>query len=153
MDTHRPEVRKKNMRAVKSKNTKPEIIIRKALHGRGFRYKLHDKSLPGKPDLVFPKYRAVIEIYGCFWHGHNCKKFSWPNTNEEFWKEKISNNRSRDSKNIHRLMQSGWRVLIIWECSINDRNRLLKPDLINLISDWLVHGYSSSEINGTTKLG
>jgi DNA mismatch endonuclease, patch repair protein len=105
------------MRAIRSKNTRPEIFVRKALHAAGFRYRLHSKNLPGKPDIVLPKYRIVIFVQGCFWHGHDCKYFKVPKTRAEFWGNKITENKSRDKINIDKLTESGWQVLLVWECA------------------------------------
>lgn len=108
------------MRAVKGADTKPEIALRKALFAKGFRYRLNVKGLPGKPDLVFPKYRAVIFVHGCFWHGHDCARGSrTPKTNRAYWTAKIARNRARDKENTKRLKALGWRVRVIWECRIN----------------------------------
>ena len=101
---------------VKGKNTKPELIVRKFLWNEGYRYRLHYKNLPGKPDIVFPGRRKVIFIHGCFWHRHDCKFFSWPRSNEDFWKKKILANVERDRKNKKILVKDGWVVMTIWEC-------------------------------------
>lgn len=107
------------MRAVKSKNTKPEMIVRKALHALGYRYRLNVKTLPGSPDLVFPKYRAVIFVHGCFWHGHACKRGArLPKTNQDYWRKKIARNMARDAKNSEALRALGWRVITLWECEL-----------------------------------
>ncbi|MDW7662651.1 MAG: very short patch repair endonuclease [Bacillota bacterium] len=115
------EARSRNMSAIKSKNTKPEIIIRKALHAAGFRYRLHQKDLPGKPDLYLPKYKTVIFVHGCFWHQHEgCKDAVTPKTNTEFWKKKLNGNVYRDKENIIELEKMGLKVIIVWECTINE---------------------------------
>lgn len=106
------------MAGIKGKNTKPEMLVRRGLHAMGFRYRLHDKQLPGKPDIVLPKYRAVIFVHGCFWHGHDCPAFKWPKTREAFWREKILSNRERDEGQIIELASRGWRVFTIWECEV-----------------------------------
>lgn len=136
------------MSGIKGKNTKPELLIRKALHRRGFRYKLHDNTLPGKPDLVFPRYRAVIMVNGCFWHGHGCNLFKWPSTRPDFWREKIRGNVEKDSKNLDALRISGWRVLTIWECALKGRTRLPLDEVIDLASEWLGSGNADMEIMG-----
>ncbi|WP_312050155.1 very short patch repair endonuclease [Acinetobacter courvalinii] len=116
-------VRSRIMSSIKSKNTKPELIVRQHLHALGFRYILHDKRLPGKPDLVLPRYKVIIQVQGCFWHGHeSCYLFKWPKSRSEFWKEKINRNIARDQLNLERLLNLGWRVLIWWECNIRDNN-------------------------------
>jgi DNA mismatch endonuclease (patch repair protein) len=109
--------RSRMMAGIKGKNTKPELLLRKALHRRGFRYTLHSKSLPGRPDIVFPSRKAVIFVHGCFWHGHDCRFFKWPSTRVEFWREKIEHNMHRDERNIQALLGAGWRVATIYECS------------------------------------
>ncbi len=107
------------MSRIKSSNTSPELIVRKFLHKNGFRYKVNENRLPGKPDIVLVKYRTVIFVNGCFWHGHeDCRYFSMPKTRTEFWEEKIEYNRSRDARNILRLESMGWKVLIVWQCQL-----------------------------------
>lgn len=124
-DVHSPSVRSYNMSRIKGRNTKPEMLVRKFLFSKGFRYRLHVKSLPGKPDIVLPKYKTVIFIHGCFWHGHeNCKKFVIPKTRTEFWLEKIKTNISNDMNNAKKLRNYGWKVLIVWECMLDDNNTL-----------------------------
>jgi len=133
-DVHEPETRSYNMSQISGKDTKPEMIVRKFLHSNGFRYGLHRKDLPGKPDLVLPKYNSVIFVHGCFWHAHeDCKYFILPQTNTEFWKEKLYGNKERDERHIQELEELGWNVIVVWECE-------LKPDkkektLIRLIED------------------
>lgn len=119
MDNRSREARSKNMSNIPSKNTKPEDTVRKYLFREGFRYRKNVSSLPGKPDIVLPKYRAVVFVNGCFWHGHEgCKWFVRPKTNTEFWDAKFRYNIERDHKNYNKLEEMGWRVLIIWECEI-----------------------------------
>lgn len=119
-DVHTKEQRSYNMSRIKSKNTKPEMLVRKFLHANGFRYKLHDKSLPGKPDIVLPKYKTVIFVHGCFWHGHkNCKYFVVPKTRTEWWLNKINGNIANDAKAAKALRKKGWKVIYIWECNLN----------------------------------
>ena len=118
-DVHDPKVRSYNMSQIKGKDTKPEMLVRNFLHSHGFRYKLHDKKLLGKPDIVLPKYKTVIEVQGCYWHGHHgCKYFKLTKSNTDFWKEKIGRNIERDTINHKKLKQNGWAVLIIWECEL-----------------------------------
>ena len=114
------------MSKIGGKNTKPEILVRKFLFSKGFRYRINVKTLPGKPDIVLPKYKTVIFINGCFWHGHNCKKGKLPSSNIDFWKEKISNNKSRDDKNSDLLVKLGWKVIIIWQCEISKIDNRIK---------------------------
>lgn len=118
-DVHTPEQRSYNMSRIHSKNTKPEELVRKFLFSQGFRYRKNDAKLPGKPDIVLPKYKAVIFVNGCFWHGHEgCRYFVWPKNNAEFWKEKITGNIQRDKHNHQLLANQGWRVIEIWECQL-----------------------------------
>ncbi len=118
-DVHTPEQRSYNMSRIHRKNTKPEELVRKFLFSQGFRYRKNDAKLPGKPDIVLPKYKAVIFVNGCFWHGHEgCRYFVWPKNNAEFWKEKITGNIQRDKHNHQLLANQGWRVIEIWECQL-----------------------------------
>lgn len=118
-DVHTPEQRSYNISRIHSKNTKPEELVRKFLFSQGFRYRKNDAKLPGKPDIVLPKYKAVIFVNGCFWHGHEgCRYFVWPKNNAEFWKEKITGNIQRDKHNHQLLANQGWRVIEIWECQL-----------------------------------
>lgn len=113
--------RSRMMAGIKGKNTRPEMVVRRALHKAGFRFRLHVKDLPGKPDIVLPKHRAVIFVHGCFWHGHGCRNFKWPKTREAWWREKIGKNVERDRLKIEELWNAGWKVETIWECDIRVR--------------------------------
>ena len=116
------EQRSRNMSAIKSKNTKPEIKVRKVLHSMGYRFRLHSKNLPGSPDIVLPKYKTVIFVHGCFWHRHqNCKYASTPKTRQEFWNKKFNENINRDKINQENLSSKGWKIIIIWECEIKNK--------------------------------
>lgn len=137
IDTVDKATRSRNMAAIKSRNTTPELLIRSILHKKGFRFRLHDKKLPGKPDIVFPKYNAVIFINGCFWHGHsNCKFFRLPGTRTEYWKNKINKNQYNDAKSIELLLANNWRVCIIWECKIRASKKNL-TQLTEILSNFL----------------
>lgn len=131
VDVLTPEQRRLNMSRVKGRNTRPEMLLRRGLHARGFRFRLHSKELPGRPDLVFPKHRACVFVHGCFWHGHTCALSKMPSTRKEFWENKISGNRARDQKVAQALFDSGWKVLIVWECATRGRHRLNEDELIN----------------------
>jgi DNA mismatch endonuclease (patch repair protein) len=111
------------MAAIKGSHTKPELMVRKALHAAGLRYRLHVKNLPGKPDLVFPRRKAVVFVHGCFWHRHDCHLFKWPANRRDFWREKIGKNVINDEKAVRTLQQAGWRVATIWECALKGRTR------------------------------
>ena len=115
-DNHSPDVRSYNMSRIRSKNTAPEELVRKYLFSKGFRYRKNDRKLPGKPDIVLPKYKTVIFVNGCFWHLHNCEKFKWPKSNQEYWVPKLENNARRDHDNYNILRELGWNVIIVWEC-------------------------------------
>ncbi len=128
------EQRSRNMSAIKSKNTKPEITVRKLLHSMGYRFRLHKKDLPGSPDIVLPKYKTVIFVHGCFWHRHqNCKYASNPKTRKEFWEAKFRENINRDKKHQENLSSMGWKIIIVWECEIKDKyfdlHKLLKDEI------------------------
>lgn len=125
------------MRGIRSGNTKPEIFIRKGLHREGFRYRLHDPKVTGHPDLVFPKYHAVLFIHGCFWHGHDCSLFRYPETRKEFWEEKIRRNRKRDADVQKILTDAGWRIGLVWECAMRGWRKMETADLIETLTDWL----------------
>lgn len=117
-DNHSKEVRRMNMSHIRSTNSKPEEIVRKYLFSRGLRYRKNVRLLPGCPDIVIGKYKTVIFVNGCFWHHHDCGRFVWPASNEEYWHKKINRNAERDTHNYQLLEQLGWRVLIIWECQL-----------------------------------
>ncbi|MBK9216752.1 MAG: DNA mismatch endonuclease Vsr [Chloracidobacterium sp.] len=119
------EQRRKNMTLIRSRDTKPEMLVRSLLHSRGYRFRLHHPNMPGKPDIVLPRYRKIILVNGCFWHGHNCKRGRVsPKTNASYWSEKIARNRTRDRANRIRYTEHGWQTMIVWECQIKDIERL-----------------------------
>ncbi|WP_370234448.1 very short patch repair endonuclease [Brevundimonas sp.] len=143
-----PATRSRMMAGIRGKNTKPELLIRKALHARGFRYRIHCKDLPGNPDLCFPKYRAVIFVHGCFWHGHGCHLFKWPNTRPEFWREKIGRNREVDARAVAELEAAGWRVATVWECALKGTGRLPLDEVIKKLRAWLENAPREIVISG-----
>lgn len=145
--------RSRMMSGIRSKDTYAETFIRKGLHAQGFRYRLHVKGLPGSPDIVLPKYGALISIMGCFWHGHDCRYFKVPATRTDFWLKKIEENRARDARNLASLQAQGWRTLVVWECAIRAGGKV-KPslDVIALISEWLRSGAIRAELNETGML-
>ena len=136
MDIWDRQQRSKMMSKIRSKNTKPEIALRKALFAKGFRYRINDKKLPGKPDIVLPKYNVVIFMHGCFWHEHeNCKRAHLPKSNIDYWENKIRTNKERDVRNRELLSALGWKIIIVWECEINTVEKL--KNIINKIADSL----------------
>jgi DNA mismatch endonuclease (patch repair protein) len=120
-----PQERSRNMSRVKGRDTKPELLVRSIVHRLGYRFRLHGKRLPGSPDVVLPRHRKVIFVHGCFWHGHaGCRRAARPSTNREFWDRKIDGNIARDASNLEALRQAGWKVLVIWQCAMKDREHL-----------------------------
>jgi DNA mismatch endonuclease (patch repair protein) len=142
------EQRRRNMSAIRGRDTKPEMIVRRALHAAGLRYRLHG-DLPGKPDLVFPGRRAVIFVHGCFWHGHDCPMFKLPATRQDFWREKIERNQARDAENEATLQRLDWRVMTIWECALTGRARLGSEAQVKGVRMWLEGGESRCSLSGT----
>jgi DNA mismatch endonuclease (patch repair protein) len=127
MDVHNKATRSFNMSQIRSKNTKPELLVRRFLFANGYRYRLHDKKLPGKPDIVLPKYKTVIFVHGCFWHGHKgCKYAKPPKTRKEFWTKKIAGNVKHDIQNKKLLRKSNWKVLTVWQCSLKKKETLIR---------------------------
>jgi len=141
--------RSEMMAGIRGKDTKPELVIRRGLHALGYRYRLHRRDLPGNPDIVLPKYDAVILVHGCFWHGHDCHLFRWPKTREEFWREKIAGNVARDEAAERELLDRGWRVLRIWECAVKGKTRLNSEAVLNCVDAWMKSGVAQAEISGT----
>jgi len=151
-DVVSPEVRSRMMSGIRGKNTKPEIILRKGLHKAGFRFRLHT-ALPGRPDMVFAKRKAVIFVHGCFWHGHGCHLFRWPQSRREFWRTKITGNVTRDRKNIEMLAAQGWRVGTVWECALKGKNRCEPTRVVKHCAAWLKSSRTSFELAGADEKG
>lgn len=143
------ELRHKNMSHIRSKDTKPEEKVRKYLFSKGFRYRKNVKNLPGCPDIVLRKYHTVILVNGCFWHKHDCDKFVWPKSNEEYWKKKISKNAERDINIINQLEKAGWRVQIVWECQLN--SNFFDRTMNNLMSEILLTYEDNQSQSNTVK--
>ncbi len=143
-----PEQRSRIMASIRYKDTKPELTIRSALHRNGIRFRLHHKDLPGRPDLVFPRYRAVLFVNGCFWHGHECHLFKWPKTKKKFWVDKIERNRIRDQKHNFDLFQEGWRVAILWQCALKGKTRLEISEIVEIFMNWLISDSNKVVIKG-----
>ena len=142
-DVLTPEQRQLVMSRIRGKDTKPEMLIRYGLHQRGLRYRLHGADLPGKPDMMFPKYRTVVFVHGCFWHGHGCSLFRWPKARAEFWKTKISSNIERDRKVRVALKMAEWRVIVIWECALRGKYRRALSDVLSDTEAFIRHGCES----------
>ena len=139
--------RSRMMSGIRGKDTEPEIIVRKFLHAQGFRFRLHRKDLPGRPDIVLPKYRVAILVQGCFWHGHeDCRLFRLPKSRTEFWKEKIEANRARDKKNLTLLGELGWRTLQIWECAMKGPAKENSELISHRLADFIVGDSGNCEI-------
>lgn len=138
VDVHNKQTRSRNMAAIRNKDTKPELWLRKRLHASGFRYRLNVKDLPGKPDIVLPKYRTAIFVHGCFWHMHDCSLFKLPGTRAEWWYDKLSGNKTRDTGNQDKLASQDWRILILWECAIKGREKIDETDLLEAVISWLI---------------
>lgn len=139
VDVVDPATRSRMMSGIRAKNTRPELFIRKGLHALGFRFRLHRKDIPGKPDIVLPKYRALVVIHGCFWHRHDCRYFKLPATNAEFWHRKIDQNRLRDNHNLKLQLNDGWRCLVVWECAVRASRRAPEQlDVVGLAAQWLI---------------
>lgn len=136
------------MAGIRAKNTKPELLVRRGLHRHGFRFRLHDKNLSGKPDMVLRRWGAVIFTNGCFWHGHDCDLFRWPRTSVEFWTAKIQGNKARDVRNQSALVADGWRVLVIWECAMKGKARIGIDETVAKAAEWLRSDSSVDEIRG-----
>lgn len=144
-----PEVRSRMMAGIRGTNTRPELLVRTGLHRLGFRYRLHDRSLPGKPDLVFPKWDAVLFVHGCFWHGHDCHLFKWPSSRPDFWHAKINRNRAVDQRSETALGELGWRCGIVWECALKGRFRRSQDTVIRACARWLRSRKPQFEIRGS----
>lgn len=139
-----PEVRSRMMSRIRGRNTRPEVALRKALHRKGFRFRLHAKELPGSPDIVLPKWKTVLFVHGCYWHRHpKCRKATTPSSNIEFWTEKFRQNVERDARNTHDLHEAGWRVGVIWECAIG---REPPPDLVEYLLEFITKGEPSQMV-------
>jgi DNA mismatch endonuclease, patch repair protein len=150
MDVLTIEQRQLNMSRIRGKDTKPEMLLRRGLHGVGLRFRLHEAKLPGKPDMVFPKYHAVILIHGCFWHGHDCPLFKMPATRPAFWAKKISGNRERDLRTAKALQLAGWRLLTVWECSLKGPARRPLAEVVDSCAAFIKGEVQHAELAGTS---
>lgn len=142
-DVLNPEQRRLVMSRIRGKDTKPEMMLRRGLHRRGLRYRLHVTDMPGNPDMVFPRHRAVVFAHGCFWHGHGCSLFKWPETRAAFWRKKINRNIERDRNALVALSADGWRILVIWECALRGRHRRAIHYVLNSAEDFIRQSHES----------
>lgn len=149
MDIVSAKTRSRMMSSIRTRDTKPEILFRKGLHRRGYRYRLQSKHVPGKPDFVLPKYRVAAFVHGCFWHRHECHLFKWPATRPEFWRTKLNRNHDRDTEVAQQIEQAGWRRLIVWECALRGPQRIGLDCALNLVDQWISSSARSFEIRGT----
>jgi len=148
MDVLTPEQRRYNMSRIRGRDTKPELLLRHGLHAEGFRFRLHAPDLPGRPDLVFPRYRAIILVHGCFWHGHDCSLFKLPRTRADFWLGKITTNRERDQRAAAGLAEAGWRILTVWECCLKGPARLPLDDVIGRCAAFIRGSERTTDLRG-----
>ena len=148
MDTVDKATRSRIMASVGQKDTGPEISLRSALHKRGLRYRLHVRNLPGSPDLVFPRFLAVIFVHGCYWHSHGCYRSTVPKTRRKFWSKKFKENKERDERKIDQLLEDGWRVLIVWECSLRGKTTPPSSAVAETVETWLDSSETIGEITG-----
>ena len=140
--------RSRMMSGIRGKNTKPELLIRKALHAEGLRFRLHRKDLPGRPDIVLPRYRAVVFVHGCFWHRHDCKLFRLPSSNTAFWDAKLQQNQLVDESTVAKLLAEGWRVAIVWECAIRGNGQEAPLLVGQNLARWLRENGSRLDLRG-----
>ena len=145
VDVVNTATRSRMMAGIKGKNTQPERLVRSLLHRQGFRFRLNVRELPGKPDIVLPRYHAVIFVNGCFWHGYDCARFKWPKTRTDYWRHKIEGNRANDQKVTQALLATGWRVGTVWECSLRGANKNI-DEVIKKVGEWLRTDQSFFEI-------
>lgn len=148
VDVVSPEVRSRMMSRIRPRDTKTEVVIRKGLHRLGFRYRVNDPRIKGKPDMHLPKWNALVFVHGCFWHGHDCHMFRLPKTRTEFWNAKINKNRERDKLIEASLLSDGWRVALVWECALKGKHRLGEQQVLDALAEWLVSDLSERELRG-----
>ena len=153
MDTVDKETRSRIMSSVGQKDTGPETSLRYALHKAGLRYCLHDRTLPGSPDLVFPRFKAVVFVHGCYWHSHGCYKSTVPKSRREFWEDKFSANRERDKCNVAFLRERGWRVLTVWECILKGKTSVPVDNTAEAVKSWLDSSETLGELPGPSFAG
>jgi DNA mismatch endonuclease, patch repair protein len=143
MDVLTPAQRQLNMSRIRSRDTQPELLIRRGLHAHGFRFRLHKRQLPGRPDLVLARYRTVVFVNGCFWHSHGCHISRMPETRREYWQPKLDRTMQRDRDAIRALQSAGWRIVLVWECALRGRTRLAAGDAVTQVADFIRAGTGS----------
>ena len=148
MDIVSPAVRSRMMAGIRTRDTKPEVTFRKGLHSRGYRYRLHPQTMPGKPDFVLPRFRVAVYVHGCFWHFHDCSLFKMPSTRRDFWSAKLSRNKARDAVVAAEIMEAKWRRLTVWECALRGRGNLGLEASLDLAEEWLKSESGQLEIRG-----
>lgn len=148
MDVLTPEQRRHNMSRIRGKDTKPEMVLRRGLHAAGLRFRLHAGKLPGRPDMVFPRYNAAVLVHGCFWHSHDCPMCKLPATRPEFWKAKLEGNKARDLRNAAALRAEGWRLLTVWECSLRGPARLPLDAVLHQCEEFIRGCGEMAELTG-----
>jgi DNA mismatch endonuclease (patch repair protein) len=148
MDVVDPSTRSRMMSGIRGRDTKIEVAIRKALHARGLRYRTDVRSLPGRPDIVLPRWRAAILVHGCFWHAHNCGLYRVPATRRKFWREKLEGNAARDRRNLDALLAAGWRVAVVWECALRYRPHVEIEQVADKVAKWIRSRKTEAEIQG-----
>ena len=146
MDIVSSKTRSRMMSGIRNRNTAPELLLRKRLHGKGYRYRLHSRYLPGRPDLVLERFKTVIFVNGCFWHGHECHLFKWPKTRPEFWRTKILGNRERDKRNVLECQKAEYRTMIVWECALKEKPVSDLDFVATQVEKFLVSDRESGEI-------
>jgi len=151
VDTVDRQTRSRIMGSVGQKNTGAELLLRKALHHDGLRYRLHDRSLPGSPDLVFPRFRAVVFVHGCYWHSHGCYRSTVPKSRNDFWIEKFHANRARDDRNVRLLLEDGWRVFTVWECALKGKTSKPVDAVAKTVRTWLESSRKRGEVAGAPR--
>ena len=149
MDTVDRQTRSRIMASVGQKNTGAELLLRKALHKNGLRYCLHDRSLPGSPDLVFPRFGAVVFVHGCYWHSHGCYRSTVPKSHNDFWTDKFRTNRARDDRNVRFLLEEGWRVFTVWECALTGKTAKPFDTVARSVRKWLESSRKRGEVAGS----
>lgn len=149
VDVLTPEQRRHNMSRIRGRDTKPEMLLRRGLHAAGLRFRLHARDLPGRPDLVFPRFRAAVLVHGCFWHGHGCPMCRLPATRPDFWARKLEGNRARDRRTGEALARSGWRVMIVWECSLRGPARQPLGEVLAQCAGFIRNGEQQAELGGS----